>query len=121
MGKGVLLTVVSLYAMLVLAMPGVLALIEVDSCQDLDVAGETYEMNASITNNSVVIACMDIAAPNITLDCRGYYIKSDDAFSGVYSNQLNTTIRNCNISMYKYSFLGSLAYPPVTARFHAIG
>ncbi|MEK6935445.1 MAG: hypothetical protein AABW67_01530, partial [Nanoarchaeota archaeon] len=59
----------------------------------------SYVMNQSITNNSLTGPCINITAQNITLNCQGHYILSDDNYAGVYSNQINTTIKNCNISM----------------------
>ena len=70
----------------------------VSECTILDSPGN-YVMNQSITNNSLTGPCINITAQNITLDCAGFYIKSDDAKAGVYSNQINTTIKNCNVTM----------------------
>jgi len=56
-------------------------------------------MTANITNNTLIGPCINITAQNVTLNCNGFYILSDDSVSGVYSNQLNTTIKNCNITM----------------------
>ena len=47
--------------------------------------------------------CIVISAQNITYDCNGYSITSNYNVSGVHSNQFNTTIKNCNISMGKGS------------------
>ena len=43
--------------------------------------------------------CMTVSAQNITLDCAGYTITGNNvsATYGVYSDQFNTTVKNCNI------------------------
>ncbi len=69
------------------------------TCGNLDVANKVYTLTADIENNDLTGPCINITAQNITFDCNGFYIKSDDPVTGVYSNQLNTTIKNCNISM----------------------
>ncbi|MCX6770186.1 MAG: right-handed parallel beta-helix repeat-containing protein [Candidatus Micrarchaeota archaeon] len=43
--------------------------------------------------------CFTVSAPNVTIDCNGYSIignNSQDS-NGVYSDQQNTVVRNCNI------------------------
>jgi parallel beta-helix repeat protein len=73
----------------------------VSGCGILDQPNTIYFLTDTIINNELSGPCIRITAPNVILDCQGYdnYIKSDDAVAGVYSNQLNTEIRNCNISM----------------------
>jgi parallel beta-helix repeat protein len=71
----------------------------VTSCQFLDLANTLYTMTANILNNSLTEACLNITAENVTLDCNNKFIKSDDNVDGIFSNQINTTIRNCNVSM----------------------
>lgn len=72
---------------------------DISACGTLSTAGETYTQNESITNNSLTDDCIKITAENITFNGNGFFISSDDNHSGVYSDQLNTTIKNCNISM----------------------
>jgi len=67
-------------------------------CGTIDSPG-VYSMNQSITNNSLTTPCINITAENITLDCAGFNITSDDNKAGIYSDQINTTIKNCNVSM----------------------
>jgi hypothetical protein len=71
----------------------------ITDCQLLDEFGESYSLTQNITKNDLEDNCINITAENIVLDCQGNYISSDDDFAGVYSNQFNTTIKNCNISM----------------------
>jgi len=71
----------------------------VSFCRNLTSANTQYNLTADITDNSLTADCISITAQNITLDCKGYYISSDNNVAGVYSNQFNTTIKNCNISM----------------------
>jgi len=71
----------------------------VSECRELDQANSVYYLVSNIDDDSLNGPCMNITAQNITLDCLGNYIASNDDESGVYSNQFNTTIRDCNISM----------------------
>ena len=77
----------------------------VTTCQDMTVAGETYTMHANAAINGST--CFTIAAANITLDCNGYTTTGNDIVGtyGVYSDQFNTTVRNCNISDFDYGVL----------------
>ncbi len=72
---------------------------EINACQELDTANTEYIMTADITNNSLSTNCIIIAAENITLNCAGHSINSDDAYSGIYSDQFNTTIHGCTVNM----------------------
>jgi len=70
----------------------------------LDVEGRIYVLSDNIVNNELTDDCIKITAPGITLDCDDgaggrYSIKSDDAYIGVFSNQPNTVVKNCEISM----------------------
>ncbi len=67
-------------------------------CQKLN-QSNYYILNQNIINNSLVTTCIDIAAPNITLDCQGHYIQSNNEVFGIYSNSSNTIIKNCNVSV----------------------
>ncbi len=71
----------------------------VSNCKTLDQSNTEYKLINNIINNDLTDNCINITASNVTLDCRGYYIKSDDNYAGIYSNQPDTTIKNCNISM----------------------
>ncbi len=68
-------------------------------CKNLSIAGRTYTLQGDIINHNINTACMNISAQNITLDCNGYNIYSIQNYTGVFSNQLNTTVKNCNITM----------------------
>lgn len=71
----------------------------ITSCIALNTANTVYYLKANITNNALTSNCITILASNITLNCLNNFIKSDDNYAGIYSNQLNTTIKNCNITM----------------------
>ncbi len=73
--------------------------INVNNCSTLNIANTKYQLANNVINNQLTTDCMIISAQNITFDCNGYYIASTQNYSGVYSNQWNTTIKNCNISM----------------------
>jgi len=70
----------------------------ISGCQTLDVENESYELNQDIVQGANS-NCFDIIAQNITLDCKGYSITSIYNRTGVYSDQFNTTVKNCDISM----------------------
>jgi len=73
--------------------------VEINSCQTLNQTNKKYILNASITNDSLIEACIKILAENITLDCQGYSITSSNDIAGVYSNSSLATIKNCNINV----------------------
>ncbi len=64
----------------------------------LDVEGQTYTLTENISSQGT---CLTVSAENVTIDCNGYWINHSingtDAMYGIYSNQFNTTIKNCNI------------------------
>ena len=67
-------------------------------CRTIDQPGE-YIMTADIINNDLTEDCIKITAPNVIFDCDGYSISSENFVSGIYSNSINTEIKNCNVSM----------------------
>jgi parallel beta-helix repeat protein len=71
----------------------------INACSVLTSQGEYYFLSGDILNNSITDNCINISAQNVTLDCQGHYIYSIQNYSGVYSTQVNTTIKNCNITM----------------------
>jgi len=81
----------------------------VTSCRTLSIANTVYNLSSNVSINSST--CFTITAPNVTLDCNGYSITGNNITStyGFYSDQFNTTIRNCIISNFDYgvSFNGA--------------
>jgi len=71
----------------------------ISNCTTISQANTEYRQVANIENNDLAGDCIKITAKNITFNGNGYWIKSDDAVSGVNSNQLNTTVKNTNITM----------------------
>ncbi|MFA5797797.1 MAG: LamG-like jellyroll fold domain-containing protein, partial [Candidatus Woesearchaeota archaeon] len=65
--------------------------------------------NNTLQNNTITISgaysgiINDIAASNITIDCQGTTITGSNTTGsyGIYSNGVNTTIKNCNISNFQ--------------------
>jgi hypothetical protein len=53
-------------------------------------------MTASCTIDSA--NAITISAENITLDCQNFWINTTTSGNGIYSNQFNTTIKNCNVN-----------------------
>ena len=67
-------------------------------CGELSING-TYYLKLNLTTTDT---CFNITAQNVTLDCAGYSITGNNSTStyGVYSDQINTTVRNCNIQNF---------------------
>jgi len=73
----------------------------ITGCKELVDAGVTYYLRANITDDDSVSsnqACMNITAENVTLDCQGYTIDGTDVGKAVYSEEFNSTVKNCVIS-----------------------
>ncbi len=75
----------------------------INSCQPLNVSG-TYTLTRNLNNSDVnltgVLGCFNITAANVELNCQGYIIQNTSlSRRAIYSNQLNTTIRNCIITL----------------------
>ncbi len=71
----------------------------VTSCGTLSSPNTVYTQTANIVP-ATTANCIIIAAQNITYDCNGFSIYNSTAnLSAIYTNQLNTIIKNCNISM----------------------
>ncbi|VVB56618.1 Right handed beta helix region [uncultured archaeon] len=70
------------------------------TCGTLGTAGQTYTL---YVNYSTATSCFNVTAANVVLDCNGYSVQGADANGsyGVYSNQFNTTVRNCHISGFE--------------------
>jgi len=73
--------------------------IQINSCQVLNQSNKLYNLNTSIENPDLSGNCIEIVETNITLDCKNYFITSNQSFVGVLSNATETSITNCNISM----------------------
>ena len=67
-----------------------------DICGSLSAAG-TYTMSGNVSINGST--CFTIGAANVALDCAGFSITGNNSTGtyGIFSNQANTTIKNCNI------------------------
>lgn len=69
----------------------------VDDCQIISSPGK-YVLEHDITPTG--FACINITSPDVELDCQGYWITDPThAGNGIYSNSLNTTIKNCNLQL----------------------
>jgi len=70
-------------------------------CGDLlNETGALYTLNASTSIDGST--CFTVTAANVTLDCNGFNVVGNNTGStyGIYTNQLNTTVRNCNIGNF---------------------
>ncbi len=77
----------------------------ISTCGALGSANTTYALNQSVLATGGT--CFTVTAQNVTLDCQGYSITGNNASGtfGVYSNQFNTAIKNCNISNFDTGIL----------------
>jgi parallel beta-helix repeat protein len=70
----------------------------IESCGTLSNAGTTYTLTSDVNSTGT---CFNITAPNIILDCKNreiiYSTGGAASTYGIYSNQFNTTIKNCNV------------------------
>ena len=75
------------------------ALIQINSCQDLNIINETYNLTNSLNSNGT---CFSISAENITLDCN-FKNSITGNYSGVgiqINNYNNIIIKNCKIKNF---------------------
>ena len=85
-------------------------------CSNLSEANTVYNMSADLAINGY--SCFNITAANVTLDCNSYSITGNNTTStyGVYSNQPNSTIKNCRIQNFSMGiYLGSAASNSIIA------
>jgi len=89
----------------------------INSCQELNISGETYYLTQDIINYSPYpppYVCMNITANNIVLDCQGYTIDgvSESNTEGIYAfNRNNITVKNCIVSDFVLAIdFGSNSY-----------
>ncbi len=70
----------------------------VDDCMVLNESG-VYVMAQNITAAGPGV-CINVSAENVTLDCQDHRISNTSlAAAGVYSNQYNTTLKDCRVTM----------------------
>ncbi|MFA5108590.1 MAG: right-handed parallel beta-helix repeat-containing protein, partial [Candidatus Micrarchaeia archaeon] len=72
----------------------------ISACQVISESNAAMELTASVSVNGST--CFTISAQNVSLNCAGYTITGNNttATYGVYSNQINTSVRNCKISEF---------------------
>ena len=73
------------------------------NCGDLNITGAAYIMVANASGNGST--CFNVTAENVTLDCDGYAITGNNLVrsSGIYSDQFNTTIKNCDVRNFQHA------------------
>jgi parallel beta-helix repeat protein len=86
---------------------GAKAATTISGCSYMNIENETYELNQSISDGTGI--CLEIAANNIVLDCRGYLVEGiePEAFSmGVYigDGYTGATVKNCLVKNWKWGF-----------------
>ncbi len=80
------------------------AVTNVSSCQELNITGETYVLNQTLTVSfpfSIFDRCLNVSAPDIILDGQNNIMDSANAIAGafIYTNSSNTTIKNFRIGI----------------------
>ncbi len=71
------------------------------ACQLLNQEGKTYYLDRDLSGDEVTANCMNITAPDVTLDCQGHSIINHNLKSAlVHSNQNRTTVQNCTVESY---------------------
>ncbi|MEK6855712.1 MAG: hypothetical protein AABX66_00990 [Nanoarchaeota archaeon] len=80
---------------------GLVNAVNVNSCRELNQTNTTYDMINNLEGDQINnTGCFNISAQNIVLDCKGFYIKNISLLGiGIYSNQINSTIKNCNVTL----------------------
>ena len=94
--KKIILLMVAMCLLLAVSVSAV----DVDACQLLDVAGETYTLTQDIEGSYDDSACIEIVEDDITLDCDGYSISSGDDNDLFLNGVEGTIVQSC-------SFLGA--------------
>lgn len=74
--------------------------VDIGACRDLNESG-IFVLNQSVAINAS--SCFNVTAPNVALNCAGFPVTGNNTTNtyGVYSNQTNTTIRNCIVSAFQ--------------------
>ena len=85
-----------LFAAILIILPFAQASTNVTDCSDLNIAGETYILNQSIS--TATDPCLTISEANITLDCNGFEISSSVSIALQINDVENATIKNCLIT-----------------------
>ena len=69
-------------------------------CSSLSTPNSVCMLTQNLTS---IGTCFTVAAANVTIDCNDFSITGNNASNtyGIYSNQFNTTITNCNISNFQ--------------------
>jgi YD repeat-containing protein len=77
------------------------SLVYVDRCMSLGKAATQYYLTRSLSGNEVTANCMNITAPDVTLDCQGHSIINHQLKSAIInSNQNGTVVQNCVLESY---------------------
>ncbi len=74
----------------------------ISACGTLNSAGATYDLTTHVSTVTPG-TCFTVTAANVTLDCHGYWVNYSGATPsryGVYTNQFNTTVKNCKINNF---------------------
>ena len=75
---------------------------DISACGTLGSAGATYDLTAHVSTVTPG-TCFTVTAANVTLDCHGYWVNYSGATPfryGVYTDQFNTTVKNCKINNF---------------------
>ena len=83
---------------------------DVARCRELGLSGKTYKLVQNLSYENKGEFCIEVTAPNIVFDCNGYAIKLGIEASGIFSNQINTTLKNCNLFSEGYALSNNYGF-----------
>ncbi len=91
----------------------------ITACGALNTRGATYQLTANLSApafpGSMNYVCLDITAPNVTLDCQGHSLVANESSAplgsvGIRISADNATITNCNVRGWFFGLNASNAY-----------
>ncbi|MEM4208477.1 MAG: right-handed parallel beta-helix repeat-containing protein, partial [Candidatus Bilamarchaeaceae archaeon] len=84
------------------------ALTNINTCTDLTIPGETYNLTANLNGNQSNGICLNIVADNIVLECNGFNLTGEDNGTGIFAeNKTDILVKNCNIKNYFFNLFFS--------------
>lgn len=99
-GSRLALTVMLAIISFSLIVSGANAITYIDSCGTYSNAGENYQLNASIYDNSTSGTCIMLQGENITLDCQWHRVNGTSD-NGIFANRKNIIVKNCIVDDFE--------------------
>ncbi|VVC02801.1 Periplasmic copper-binding protein (NosD) [Candidatus Bilamarchaeum dharawalense] len=74
--------------------------VDISSCSNISFPGE-YTLTQNISGVYGSYGCIEIGSPNVVFDCNNHNLSGADSFfTGIYTDQPNVSVINCNIFDY---------------------